>query len=320
MITYSTVGDAALKVLPHGTHVLLLVSLTRAWRFVFQLIVCGDLLDNGELRLVAQPSVMCYEGSHWPWAIIAWLVVLLWVIGIPVFIFVFLRHKRRKNGRPLDENEHYRRGFGALFTPFSQRWYWFFAFNLMRRSVILGMSSLLFSQPIPRLFSLSCILAIFLAVHSWVQPFRDVRDNLGGLVILSVSAACMFMRECCGTYSAGPGLATDFLLGCCAMLGSDAASHRHSHLRHGTSGSHGEPIVRPSVCPVLPGACPRGRVPCCEGVRMTHAASCRAWWLWCLCCGWWWRWPTSASAPCARELRRLALDSWRALRSHGPCR
>ena len=62
------------------------------------------LLDNGELRLVAQPSVMCYEGSHWPWAIIAWLVVLLWVIGIPVFIFVFLRHKRRKNGRPLDHD------------------------------------------------------------------------------------------------------------------------------------------------------------------------------------------------------------------------
>jgi len=88
--------------------------------------------------------------------------------------------------KPLDEDEDAKKAYGPLFMPFSRKSYWFFAFNLTRRSALLGLSSLLFAQPVPRQFSLVILLACFLAVHSWVQPFLDFRDNLGGLVTLAV--------------------------------------------------------------------------------------------------------------------------------------
>jgi len=97
-------GSARGKIWPFAISLLTwvradaLASTLVAFLFPQQLVVCADLLGDGTLLMVAQPSVKCYESEHLPWAIVGWAFVVGWVVGIPVFVFFFLRTLRKRLG------------------------------------------------------------------------------------------------------------------------------------------------------------------------------------------------------------------------------
>ena len=137
MLSYSVVSDAAL-----------------------QLIMCTTLL--GKLVMVSQPSVECWTGSHTVWGVAAWLLVVVWVMGLPISLVLFLNVV--KQGSPL-YSKHNRQQYGIMFDAYRESRYWFLAVGLARRSVAIVVYTLLFNAGLARQFALFVLILLFLMVH-----------------------------------------------------------------------------------------------------------------------------------------------------------
>lgn len=78
-------------------------------------------------------DIECWEGEHLSWGLtIGILLLLIWVIGAPVALFIYLRKKRYVLSEiPM------KRKFRMFYEGYTEEAYYFEAFNIARKILLI---------------------------------------------------------------------------------------------------------------------------------------------------------------------------------------
>lgn len=163
---------------------LALLSYSVIGELTLRLILCEDV--DGELVMVTEPSIVCFEGSHLFWGVLALLSILVWVFGFPARMYRFLTFQKRY-GVDLEEAGP-RRQYGILYDAFKPEYYWIGAVMLSRRSLAIAVSTLLFTRPPLRVFVLALLFLCYLLFQIHTAPYRRRFANMSenGMLVLMV--------------------------------------------------------------------------------------------------------------------------------------
>jgi hypothetical protein len=152
---------------------------------------CDTLSGNLEQsRMLAEPSVVCGEGEHVQLAIAAWLILLLYGLGLPMFCFSLLWHERKHLN-----SFHTRCRLGLLGAEYEPRFFFWDAFILFRRfAATVAMVSAPAASRAMQLATLLALGLISLFIHAYYMPF----DNRSGLLldVMEAQALKLFCAAC----------------------------------------------------------------------------------------------------------------------------
>ena len=164
----------------HALWLLILISYLNIAYATFEILHCRFIGPLGayELVFVYDPSLFCWTGVHFPWAIIATILLAFLVVPFPFYAGMAIRFPKFK---PITDI------YSSVYRD-SQR-YWVI-WDLLRRFflVILGVfiSNLVF-----RHFSLLIACILMLAVYVLTWPYRFWIDNaFGAFVSIALIVFC----------------------------------------------------------------------------------------------------------------------------------
>ena len=127
---------------------------------------------GGTVRLVNKPDITCYEGTHLPVAVVAWILIFCYVLFFPFAVLVFLRV--RLNG---ERNDLFRRKYGFLFECFHSHWYLsILAVFGIFLAIAIG-ATFFTTSPIARLLVITCPSGVILLYIQLASPFRTPWQN-----------------------------------------------------------------------------------------------------------------------------------------------
>jgi hypothetical protein len=147
-----------------------------------------------EFVVAAQPAYSCTSAIHYPYLIVSWLIVALYVLGLPVAIGIALFRLRTQLGRPWCQ-----RTLGYVYTCYREPCFFWEVVLLLRRAVV----TLLVLVPdiSTQLYALTAACFAFTALQAMVQPHGRSIENvvetiaLGLLTFIAMGAASMFSEE-----------------------------------------------------------------------------------------------------------------------------
>jgi len=158
---------------------------------VMSLLRC-DTLDGDlrQSRLLAAPSLVCGQGDHAGLVVAAWVVLLLWGLGLPVFCGALLVQSRSHLN-----DFHTRCRLGMLGAEYEPRFFFWDAFILLRRFA--ATAAMLCAPAASRTMQLAILLSlgmVSLFIHATYMPF----DNRSGLLLdtLEAQALKLFCATC----------------------------------------------------------------------------------------------------------------------------
>ena len=185
----------------HALWLLMLISDLNIAYATFEILHCRLIGPAGayEFVFVYDPSLLCWTGVHLPWAIIATVLLVLFVVPFPFYAGMAIRFPKFK---PITDI------YSGVYRD-SQR-YWVI-WNLLRRFflVILGVfiSNLLY-----RHFSLLIASIIMLAVYILTWPYKFWIDNaFGALVSVALIIFCAITQPEINQY-VDPGTAASWMV------------------------------------------------------------------------------------------------------------
>jgi hypothetical protein len=141
------------------------------------------------MYLEADPTIMCWEGSHTTWAYLLGLPMLIvYGVGIPFGAFIILYWRRKK----LDE-DRCRVVYGFMYSNFKLDYY-FWDCMVYSRKAAFAMAGTLLRPSGAELQCAAGILILFLAhfAHLKWQPYIEERLNRAEARSLLVSMATLF--------------------------------------------------------------------------------------------------------------------------------
>jgi uncharacterized protein YpmB len=152
---------------------------------------CQDL--DGELRLVVDLQVICYQGLHQYFAfIVALPCLLLWGLGIPYLVFVMMRKESDKL-----ETVAVKQKFGFLYTGYKRHNY-FWEIVIMYRKIFCIFIAVFLNRVgnIVQALILLILLVAFSMANSSNRPFseRSLNDIEG------LSLATQIVTIYCGIF------------------------------------------------------------------------------------------------------------------------
>ena len=143
-------------------------------------------VHNGVRRLVLanDPSVGCYEGLHLPFAIIAILLAILFVVPLPIYVLVLTRFPKLK---PITDV------YSSCYRDKYRPWV---AWSVARR-LLLVLVGVFIQDVVNRHFFLliACIVILVVYVKTW--PYQNKLDNHFGFFVtwILVIVACITQPE-----------------------------------------------------------------------------------------------------------------------------
>ena len=139
----------------------------------FQLLSCYYF--NGEFVLHSDSVTKCFGGDHWPYGLLALLVILGIVVPIPLVLF-FMRSSPRL--KPLVD---------VYLSYVKAEYRWWIAVSMGRRLVIAVLAAFI-SDSLIRQTVLATTVQVMLFLHFALRPYQSERSNL-------IEAA--FLGNCC---------------------------------------------------------------------------------------------------------------------------
>ncbi|KNC55752.1 uncharacterized protein AMSG_11149 [Thecamonas trahens ATCC 50062] len=152
---------------------------------------------DDKLRLVAEPSTVCYQGSHLLVAIVSYALILSYVIGYPLIGFFSVR----RNTARLWSDPVFRSRYGYWYEQFKEGAYWFeflqfgtYASLAICDSILMHLSNIQLGA------SLTTLAVYFLAVIV-SRPFASPWKNAMEVVFTLVSLTLIVLNRISGSLS-----------------------------------------------------------------------------------------------------------------------
>ncbi|CAG9330649.1 unnamed protein product [Blepharisma stoltei] len=156
--------------------------------YMFSAFSCMDIYE--EKYLMKNLDIKCWDGTHTVYAFcIALPSIIIWSIGVPLFVFQHLTRNKRK----LYQIE-YKIKYGFLYDGYQEsRFYWEFVV-MMRKMWIIFLSAI-FNAISPNIQALTClsILLVFIYFQHIKRPFElaDLNEmELRGVFVSAVTIYC----------------------------------------------------------------------------------------------------------------------------------
>ena len=155
-----------------GIWLLFLISYLNIAMATFEMLYCrnvGPLGLNGVKFdrmnvLTHDPSVQCYRGLHLPFAIIAWVLLLTFIIPLPFYTIIATRIPKLK---PLSD-------VYCSFYRDNRRWWIFLS---LARRLLLVIVAVIIHETTSRHFGLLVCIAVILVVSVVTWPYKTKVEN-----------------------------------------------------------------------------------------------------------------------------------------------
>ena len=147
-----------------------------------QLLNCEDV---GQHRVLTEnPDVSCHSTDYHHLKTTAIVIVILFVIGFPMVLYLFLR---RHHHRGVLHTETFRSKHGIAYEHYHV--YWWQIEELVRRVCLIVLHVVAFDDEELRSWLLGCGCAVILILHLWYKPFHRTVTGVDGnkLETLSLS-------------------------------------------------------------------------------------------------------------------------------------
>jgi len=172
----------------------LLASYTDITTNVVQYLNC--IWVGQSLLIVTYPAIDCQSDDYKTWLGVVLLVLVSVVILFPLGLIVFLMISRR---HILELNSKFHQYFGILFEPYSQKYFWWHGWILIRRAGIAGSAA---AQALGvRSFLFVVINFVCLQVHQYFLPYKSVMTNNFETVSLTLLTILAVLLATYGTDS-----------------------------------------------------------------------------------------------------------------------
>eukprot|EP00347_Sterkiella_histriomuscorum_P011816 403370990 len=138
-------------------------------RMTSSLYFCMEL-DKNEQWLQTDLEIRCWSGSHLKWSLgIGLPAIILWVVGLPVMGFLYLR----RNQQQLDDPIFFGK-YKMIYQGLKRKYfYWEFA-NILRKVLLISIN--VFLNLYPNIFKalLSLLtMSIFMKIQQNIQPYKN---------------------------------------------------------------------------------------------------------------------------------------------------
>ena len=132
--------------------------------------------DSGVSFLPSMPWVDCPSSTHTKLVFMGWASLVLYVVGVPCFVFLPALIKNRgiiKDGGSV-EHEELEKWLGPLYSTYCESCKWFYEIVLLTRRLALAfILSFLKIYPSWQTLLVCCVLTVSLVVHLLVKPFKS---------------------------------------------------------------------------------------------------------------------------------------------------
>jgi hypothetical protein len=190
-----------------------LVSLTQFSLYIgvatriFRLFKCHEIA--GKWYLMADYSVVCFERSWNATAVLGYMCMVVFVVGIPaVQFFVLWRNRKYISEDECVSDEDYARHleikarYGSIFDAYVSSCYYYDLIDLLRRLILTGGLILIGnSEAVAQIFLGILICSLWLCLVLYTKPYTSMLDTvLSGilsftLLLTLVSGVCMRLYE-----------------------------------------------------------------------------------------------------------------------------
>lgn len=153
----------------------------------FGMMKCKPLgvCDNDSF-LIADMSVRCWTKNHWSWVILLAIPMLLvYVIGGPLFVFYCLYLNREELNKPFDQvNKSVLKRYHFLFKGYEPRFYYWELVVLGRKVAMVTISVFLSEDFKTQSLTATLLCVVVVVLHGFACPFES--DTIDGLELLSL--------------------------------------------------------------------------------------------------------------------------------------
>ena len=153
---------------------LLLISYINIAITSYELLHCRFIgpVENGTVNfvLVHDASIMCYEGVHLPWAIIALFLLVTFVVPFP-FVLIILKYIPKF--KPIVD---------VYCSPYKDRMRWWVFLSVLRR-LALVVVGVFIQDYVSRHFGLLITVTVILFVFLLTWPYQNSVDNYFGFLV-----------------------------------------------------------------------------------------------------------------------------------------
>ena len=190
-----------------------LVSLTQFSLYIgvatriFRLFKCHEI--EGKWYLMADYSVVCFESSWNSTAVLAYVCMVVFVVGIPaVQFFILWRNRKYISEDDCVSDEDYARHleikakYGSLFDAYVSSCYYYDFIDLLRRLILTGGLILIGnSEAVAQIFLGILICSLWLFLILYTKPYKSMLDTvLSGILSFTLlltlnSGVCMRLYE-----------------------------------------------------------------------------------------------------------------------------
>merc|ERR1712028_51419 len=179
--------------------------------------------------LEADPSMVCWEDDHKVYSMLSFVFVCIYVIGIPLTMFVVLwknkKHLYVEEGKePTEKQKEVEFEFGSMYTQYEPKYWYFEIIIILHKCIMTGAMVIVENgTPLQPLVAL-LIQMMFLLIVLKLAPYNDDLDDWSSFVCslaltLTTLAGFLLMisKKNTGLPLLSEGLLTSLLIGINAL-------------------------------------------------------------------------------------------------------
>jgi hypothetical protein len=166
-------------------HLFYYIATTRS----LSVITCFKGVD-GKYRMVADESVVCWQGSHIPIAAVSCLVLVAFTLGIPYLVMLHLE----RNKAELHHNPTLVARFGIFFEPFFLKNHLFGLAIFFVDLMVAVADAVLRYMPIAQVSITAGALLIYVGLLIAKMPFKNKLENLATILAYLVALFAAFLN------------------------------------------------------------------------------------------------------------------------------
>ena len=151
---------------------------------IFRVFKCKEI--QGQWFLEANYKVQCFQGTWWTYAVFAGAGVIIYIVGIPLVLFVLLWRNRRylyedekKRDDSLWMQKHtlVKRRLGAIYEAYGKESYYFDLVDMLRRLLLTGGLIVLGEHSNSQIFLGAFVCLCWLCLLLSREPYEAHWDN-----------------------------------------------------------------------------------------------------------------------------------------------
>jgi predicted outer membrane repeat protein len=142
------------------------------------------------LVLQAQWDIECWSDRHSPFVILSIVYIVLWVVGIPVAVFLFLRmHRRALYDQSHPRHKEVIHEAGNLYLQYEERyWYWEIVI-ILKKCMLTGAMTIIAAGSSAQLIIAMLVVLTYTLAAIYAKPFEGESDD----VLSSLTSIQLFL-------------------------------------------------------------------------------------------------------------------------------